>query len=59
MAALVKPSAPQKTRRSNREEMLRQQHARTPMSGKSALQTSVQSAANGSFTPFVAVKRDV
>jgi hypothetical protein len=36
MAALVKLVAPQKTRRCDSEQMLRQQHARTPMSGKSA-----------------------
>jgi hypothetical protein len=37
-----------------REAMLRQQHAQASMSGKSAQQTSMQSAAKGRFPPFVA-----
>ena len=35
MAALVKPAALQNVLRCYREQMLRQQHAETPMSGKS------------------------
>ena len=37
MAALVKPAALQNVLRCYREQMLRQQHAETPMSGKSRI----------------------
>ncbi len=47
MAAVVKSTAVQKARRCDCEQMLRQQHAQTPMSGKSASYQFVHRAANG------------
>jgi hypothetical protein len=53
MAALVKSAASPKMFRRNYKRMLRQQHGQTSMSGKSAQQTSMQSAAKVRNPPFM------
>jgi hypothetical protein len=53
MAALVKPAALEIPSCCNCEQMLRQQHAQTPMSGKSALLTLLHNAVNDHLAPFV------